>query len=160
MANFVIGKDIFQESGDLYLITVNTVGAMGKGLAENFAIKFPELFKRYKHDCKMKIITIGNPAIYQAEDGKHYMMFPTKENWRNDSRYDYIAEGLHWMTEHVGEEDGEINPKWKIVVPPLGCGNGNLKFPLVSEMIKQASEQMPNEMVVIYPPWMQEEVVE
>lgn len=154
MAEFIIGKDIFKEPGDLYIITVNTVGVMGAGLAKSFAELHPDLFLKYKHDCKMKIITIGHPTIYEGTDGKKYMMFPTKENWRNGSLYDYIAKGLEWMVANVGEEEGEINPKWKIVVPPLGCANGGLDFDIVSEMIAEASNQMPNPMVVITPPWM------
>ena len=81
MAEFIIGKDIFKEPGDLYVITVNTVGVMGAGVAKAFAELHPDLFLRYKHDCKMKSITIGHPAIYEATDGKRYMMFPTNENW-------------------------------------------------------------------------------
>lgn len=154
MAEFIIGKDIFKEPGDLYLITVNTVGVMGAGLAKSFAEQHPDLFLKYKHDCKMKIITVGHPAIYEGLDGRKYMMFPTKENWRNGSTYDYIAKGLEWMVNNVGEEEGEINPKWKIVFPPLGCANGGLDYDIVSEMIQTASELIPNKCVVIAPPWM------
>lgn len=154
MAEFIIGKDIFREPGDLYIITVNTVGVMGAGLAKSFADQHPDLFLKYKHDCKMKIITIGHPAIYEGDDGKRYMMFPTKENWRNGSMYEYVALGLDWMRNNVGEEDGEIDPKWKIVFPPLGCANGGLDFDIVSEMIAEATADMPNRCVVISPPWM------
>ncbi|MFO5854860.1 hypothetical protein ACLBSO_32960, partial [Klebsiella pneumoniae] len=63
MAEFIIGKDIFNVPGDLYLITVNVVGVMGAGLAKSFKEKYPELFERYKHDCKKRIITIGNRVM-------------------------------------------------------------------------------------------------
>lgn len=153
MAKFVIGKDIFKEPGDLYLITVNTHGVMGAGLAEKFREKFPDLFTKYKHDCKYRIITIGNPVIYLADDGKRYMMFPTKDRWQDPSQLDYLSAGLQWMVDNVGEEDG-IDPSWKIVVPPLGCGNGLLEWEDVSKMIQLFSEHIPNEMIVVYPPWM------
>lgn len=153
MAEFIIGKDIFREAGDLYLITVNTIGVMGAGLAKSFKEHYPDLFERYKHDCKMKVITTGHPVIYQATDGKNFMMFPTKENWRSPATYGYVADGLQWMIQNVGEEDG-IDPKWKIVVPPLGCANGGLSFDIVQEMIEETSKQMPNPIVVVYPPWM------
>jgi hypothetical protein len=153
MAKFIVGTDIFREPGDLYLVTVNTVGVMGAGVAKAFAQAHEELYLRYKHDCKLKIITIGHPAIYQGDDGKKYMMFPTKENWKNPSEYRYIAAGLDWMIENIGEEEGMIDPKWRIIVPPLGCGNGGLDFDIVSEMISDAAKEIPNEMVVIYPPW-------
>lgn len=50
MAEFIIGKDIFKEPGDLYVIPVNTIGVMGAGLAKAFALDHPDLFRRYKHD--------------------------------------------------------------------------------------------------------------
>lgn len=154
MADFIIGKDMFLEQGDLYIITVNTVGVMGAGVAKDFASRHPDLFLRYKHDCKMKSITIGHCALYEGTDGKKYLMLPTKENWKFDSTYDYVGLGLHWISENIGEEEGQINPKWKIVMPPLGCGNGNLSFDIVSEMIEEMSGKIPNKVVCVYPPWM------
>lgn len=149
MAEFKLGRDIFDEPGDLYVVTVNTVGVMGAGVAKAFADRYPELVERYKHDCRYRIITIGHPVVYRADDGKHFLMFPTKENWRNDSRYDYIGAGLQWMINNVGEEDG-IDPQWRIVMPPLGCGNGHLNFDIVSEMIAKAAQDMPNPIKVVY----------
>lgn len=154
MAKFIIGKDIFKEPGDLYVIPVNTVGVMGAGLAESFALDHPDLLRRYKHDCKMKSITIGHCALYEAENGKKYLMLPTKETYKQDATYTYVGLGLHWITENIGEEDGQINPAWKIIMPPLGCGLGKLSFDIVSEMIEETSTKIPNQVVVVYPPWM------
>lgn len=151
MVEFIIGTDIFKEPGDLYLITVNTHGIMGTGLAKVFKDKFPELYQRYRHDCKMKMIAIGQPVIYKADDNRHYMMFPTKERWQDPSQPTYISSGLDWMVNSVGEE---IDPKWKIVIPPLGCANGGLDFNIVKETISTFLDAIPNEVVVVYPPWM------
>lgn len=154
MVEFVIGTDIFKHDGDLYLITVNCVGVMGAGLAKSFKEAHPDLYERYRHDCKMKMITIGNPVIYQADNGKRYMMFPTKDRWQDDSQPGYISAGLTWMVDSASEE-GDIDPKWKIIIPPLGCANGGLNFSNVRETIKVFGEAMPNPIVVVYPPWME-----
>lgn len=154
MAEFVIGKDVFKEPGDLYVITVNTIGVMGAGLAKDFAERHPDLFKRYKHDCKMKSITMGHPALYEGTDGKKYLMFPTKENFKKPSEYSYVALGLKWLAENIGEEEDQIDPKWRIIMPPLGCGLGGLSFDIVSEMIGDTAKEIPNKIVVVYPPWM------
>ncbi|AEH03532.1 hypothetical protein AVT69_gp107 [Pseudomonas phage PhiPA3] len=157
MAEFIIGKDIFQEPGDLYVITVNTVGVMGAGVAKAFRERHPDLFQRYKHDCKMKIIQIGHPVIYKGDDNKHYMMFPTKERWQDPSLPSYISAGLQWMVDNIDEnaDDDFIDSKWKIVMPPLGCGHGKLHFPDVRAMIEEFSQHIPNQLVVVYPPWME-----
>lgn len=154
MAEFIIGKDIFREEADLYLITVNCHGVMGAGLAKSFKELYPDLFLKYKHDCKLKIITIGNPVIYEADNGKRFMMFPTKDRWQDPSLLNYISRGLEWMVANVDEPDG-IDPNWKIVVPPLGCANGGLSFGEVRQMISAFAKDMPNRIVVVYPPWME-----
>ncbi len=154
MAEFIIGKDIFKEPGDLYVIPVNTIGVMGAGLAKAFALDHPDLFRRYKHDCKMKSITIGHCALYEGDNGKKYLMLPTKENFKMDSTYEYVGMGLHWVAENIGEEEGQIDPKWRLIFPPLGCGLGNLDFGMVSEMIDEMAKKIPNKVIVVYPPWM------
>jgi hypothetical protein len=141
MAIFTDRWNLFAIEADLYVITVNTVGAMGAGLALAFKKRYYDLFCLYRTDCFNKNIRINKPVIYQADDGKHFMMFPTKANWRNPSRYDWIAENLHWMTEAVGEE---IDPSWVIAMPPLGCSNGGLEPEFVADMIEEWSGTVPN----------------
>lgn len=148
MTAFIQGEDIFAVPGDLYLITVNTIGVMGTGLAESFAKRFPDLRKQYRKDCNRGLIQVGRPVIYPGPDNKHYMMFPTKMNWRDPSQYPWIQVGLEWMIEAVGEE---IDPKWHIVIPPLGCANGKLSFGAVAPMISEAAQRMPNDVTVVYP---------
>lgn len=154
MAEFIIGKDIFREEADLYLITVNCIGVMGAGLAKSFKLLYPDLYLKYKHDCKLKIITIGNPVIYKADDGKRFMMFPTKDRWQDPSLMNYISRGLEWMVANSDEPEG-IDPSWKIVIPPLGCANGGLQFSEVRQMIAAFAKDIPNQIVVVYPPWME-----
>lgn len=154
MAEFIIGKDIFREEADLYLITVNCIGIMGAGLAKSFKLLYPDLYLKYKHDCKLKIITIGNPVIYKADDGKRFMMFPTKDRWQDPSLINYISRGLEWMVANSDEPEG-IDPSWKIVIPPLGCANGGLQFSEVRQMIAAFAKDIPNQIVVVYPPWME-----
>ena len=148
VTGFIQGEDIFAIEGDLYLITVNTIGVMGKGLAESFAKRFPDMKKQYKRDCDSGRLQVGRPLIYQGPDSKHYMMFPTKINWRDPSQYPWIQVALEWMIEAVGEE---IDPKWRIIIPPLGCSNGGLSFSAVAPMIAEAASRMPNDVTVVYP---------
>lgn len=151
MTEFVVGRDIFSVPGDLYVVTVNTVGVMGAGVAKAFKELQYDLYCLYRTDCRLKNIQTGKPVIYHGDDGKYYMMFPTKQNWRNPSEYLWIEQGLYWMVESVGVE---IDPEWTIIIPPLGCGHGGLNFKFVAPMIKEAADQMPNKVVCVYPPWL------
>lgn len=148
MTAFIQGEDIFAIPGDLYLITVNTIGVMGKGLAESFALRFPKLKAQYRRDCFSGKLRVGRPLIYDGPDGKQYMMFPTKINWRDPSQPVWIQLGLEWMIEAIGEE---IDPKAHIVIPPLGCANGMLSFQDIAPMISEAAQRMPNPVTCVYP---------
>ena len=54
---------------------------------------------------------------------KYIINFPTKGHWRSQSRMKDIESGLMDLIKVVKE----LNIK-SIAVPPLGCGNGGLKW--------------------------------
>lgn len=148
MIIFEEGDDIFKVDANIYVITVNCIGVMGKGLAKSFRVKYPELYERYKRDCRKGTIGIGRPVIYEHESQKRFMMFPTKLNWRNPSRYDYISSSLQWIKNAIGTE---ISPTDSIVMPPLGCHNGGLSFEMVSLTIAEVLQSLDNLVIVVYP---------
>lgn len=151
MITWVEGDDIFKIEGDIYVITVNTVGVMGTGLADSFKKRCPLLYEQYRRDCRAKRLRIGAPLIYVDDQDIRYMMFPTKESWRNPSEYPYISASLSWMRDAVGTE---IEPEERIVMSPLGCHNGGLSFHAVSLMIDKYCSEMPTPITVVYP-WYQ-----
>lgn len=151
MIEWVEGDDIFAIEANVYVITVNCVGVMGTGVAEAFRDRERALYRQYRKDCKDGVIRIGRGVVYDKEPRLQYVMFPTKQNWRNKSRYDYIEQGLDWF---FGEGIADIHPDAHIVMSPLGCGNGGLSFEMVSLMIAQAMEGNYHRLTVVYP-WYQ-----
>lgn len=115
--------------------TVNTVGVMGKGIALQFKDAFPENFRRYATACRNKTFNIGDLLVVKEqnlEGEKIIINFPTKTEWFKKSQYDYIEQGLKKLA-HVIEE----NHITSIAIPPLGCGNGGLKWEKVKPMIEK-----------------------
>lgn len=141
-------SNLFDIKADLYVITVNTVAVMGAGIAKAFKERYYDLYRLYRTDCFQKRLQTGKPVIYQADDGLRFMMFPTKEDWRNPSRYDWVAQGLYWMIDQVGKE---IDPQWVIAMPPLGCGHGRLDWNAVRPMILHLGNEMPNKIICTLP---------
>lgn len=141
-------KNIFKVSGDVYFIPVNTVGVMGAGIAKAFKDQFPELYLQYKKDCKTSALSVKHPVMYQADNEKYYVMFPTKDNWRNSSQPNWIAEGLENFTEILKDS---LKPNHQLVIPPLGCGHGKLEFDLVKEIIINFASTIENPIVLIEP---------
>lgn len=148
MMELIKPKNIFKVKGDVYFIPVNTVGVMGAGIAKEFRERFPELYERYKKDCKTKNLSINHPVMYDGPDDKYYIMFPTKDNWRNPSILTWIAEGLDNFTEIL---ELELNDKHVLVIPPLGCGHGRLDFTTVKGVIEEFSKTIKNPIKLIEP---------
>lgn len=115
--------------------TVNTVGVMGKGIALQFKEAFPLNFKQYALACKSKWLQPGKLLIVKENTllGERLIInFPTKTEWYLKSKYEYIETGLQALVAEL--QKGEIK---SIAIPPLGCGNGGLRWDKVKELIEK-----------------------
>ena len=92
MIEYIEG-DIFESPAQVIVNPVNTIGVMGKGLALEYKKRYPQMFEKYKSVCEKKQLTIGKlMLLYEAV---HWLLlFPTKENWRDQSKLEYIESGL------------------------------------------------------------------
>lgn len=131
--------------------TVNTEGVMGKGIALQFKLAYPLMFKAYENACKRKEVRLGKVHVFDLGglvDGHRWIInFPTKGHWRSRSRLIDVETGLEDLVETIKELDIK-----SIAIPPLGCGNGGLNWDDVRPMIEQAFEQLPNVEVLLFPP--------
>ncbi|HTA27386.1 MAG TPA: macro domain-containing protein [Bacteroidia bacterium] len=130
--------------------TVNTVGVMGKGIALQFKERFPINYKLYSDACKKKEIAIGKMFVvkentFQGE--KIIINFPTKTEWYKPSQYDYIEEGLKDLVRVIKEYKIQ-----SIAIPPLGCGNGGLKWDKVKPLMDKYLVGLPDIHIQIYEP--------
>ena len=136
MIEYIEG-DIFDSPAQVIVNTVNTVGVMGKGLALSFKKRYPDMFESYKKVCEKHQLTIGNLMLHQEAD--HWiLLFPTKENWRNPSKLEYIEKGLMKFVSTYAEK--HIT---SIAFPKLGCGNGELDWNLVRPLMERYLKPLP-----------------
>lgn len=131
--------------------TVNTVGVMGKGIALQFKERFPNNFLAYSNACKNKELVPGKLLVYIEKDLKGnetiIINFPTKTVWYQKSKYEYIEEGLKELINVI------LKYKIKsISLPPLGCGNGGLKWSKVKELIEKYLSSFNSIDIRIYEP--------
>lgn len=130
--------------------TVNTVGVMGKGIALQFRQTFPDNFTAYAAACKQGRVEPG--AMFVTETGalthpRYIINFPTKRDWRAKSKMEDIEAGLSALVAVVRERGIR-----SIAVPPLGCGNGGLKWSEVRPKIEAAFAELPDVRVLLYGP--------
>ena len=136
MIEYIEG-DIFDSPAQVIVNTVNTVGVMGKGLALSFKNRYPDMFESYKKVCEKHQLTIGKLMLHQEAD--HWiLLFPTKENWRNPSKPEYIEKGLMKFVNSYAEKHIA-----SIAFPKLGCGNGELDWNLVKPLMERYLKPLP-----------------
>ena len=136
MIEYIEGN-VFNSPAQVIVNTVNTVGVMGKGLALSFRKRYPGMFEAYKRACDKHQLTIGKLMLYYAPD--HWiLLFPTKENWRNPSKLEYLEAGLYKFVNTYAEKGIS-----SIAFPKLGCGNGELSWDDVKPVMEKYLRQLP-----------------
>ncbi|MCU0427573.1 MAG: macro domain-containing protein [Candidatus Kapabacteria bacterium] len=126
--------NILEIHAEALVNTVNLQGVMGKGIALAFKKQFPKNFKLYKAAAEAGELAMGKMFVTETDElTPHYIInFPTKDHWRYPSKLSYIEEGLQDLVRIIREKNIR-----SIVVPPLGCGNGKLRWSDVHPLIEQ-----------------------
>ena len=150
MINYTTG-DLLQSGAQALVNTVNTVGVMGKGIALHFKETFPHNFAVYADACRRGELAPGRMLVVEDTSlttGKRLIVnFPTKQHWRNPSRYEWVESGLQDLVRVIAQY--HIS---SIAIPPLGCGNGGLDWNKVKPMIEQALSPLEGVDVMVYEP--------
>lgn len=146
MFHYVTG-DLLQSSAEALVNAVNCEGYMGKGIAYQFKLQFPETNAAYVKACKNGELLPGK-LHYFRERGKLVINFPTKNKWRAKSKLEYIEGGLYALIDLIGDMGIQ-----SIAIPPLGSGNGGLNWDDVKQVIARQLEPVSSLVeIFIYEP--------
>ena len=145
MLSYVHG-DILESDAYCLVNTVNCEGYMGKGIAYQFKLKFPDNNQSYIKACRSGQLTVGK-LHYSYEKDKMIINFPTKIEWRANSKIEYIEAGLDELRYLI--EKLKIK---SIAIPPLGCGNGGLNWDEIRPLIQQKLDTIKNTDIFIHEP--------
>jgi len=129
---------------------VNTVGVMGKGIALMFKEAYPDNFRAYQAACKRGDVRVGKIFVHQRRElvgPKWIINFPTKDHWRNDSKIEWIVEGLRDLRGFLEREN-----IGSVAIPPLGAGNGKLDWSLVKEVIEEELGSLGEINITVFEP--------
>ena len=142
--------NLLESEAEVLVNTVNTVGVMGKGIALMFKDRFSENFRLYAAACKAKKVFTGKMFITEVHEisGPRWIVnFPTKEHWRAPAKMVWITEGLQDLKAFLLEKNIR-----SIAIPPLGAGNGGLKWDDVRFEIESALSDLHAIDINIYEP--------
>lgn len=129
--------DIFNSPAQVLVNTVNVVGVMGKGVALEFKKRYPDMFHYYQQLCDKKMLDVGKLSLWKNEE-KWVLLFPTKKDWRNPSKMEYIEKGLAKFVASYYKLGIE-----SIAFPRLGCGNGKLDWKDVKPLMERYLKDLP-----------------
>jgi len=142
--------NLLEAEVDALVNTVNTVGVMGKGIALMFKERFKENFKQYARACKDGEVVTGRMHVTRTGElsgPKWIINFPTKQHWRKPTRIEWVEEGLQDLKATILSEGIR-----SIALPPLGCGNGGLKWTQVKPLIEAALGDLEDVKIIAYEP--------
>lgn len=146
--------DMFFSRLQTLTISVNTVGVMGKGLASRTRYQFPDVYVKYEDACRDKSLTTKTPVIVKRsksiaseiaesagflgdETATWFLLFATKEHWKEASKIEYIIDGMRWVLDNY--KSSGIR---SLALPALGCGLGGLKWSEVGPILCSVGNAM------------------
>jgi len=141
--------NLLEAEAEALVNTVNTVGVSGKGIALMFKEAFPANFRAYAAASKAGEIAPGGLFITERRDmlGPRYIInFATKQHWRAPSRFEWIREGLAALRREI-----EARRIRSIAIPPLGAGNGGLRWADVKPLIEEQLSGLDCDVTVFEP---------
>jgi O-acetyl-ADP-ribose deacetylase (regulator of RNase III) len=145
---YLVEGDMFFSKQQTLTISVNCMGVMGKGLASRTRYQFPAVYVYYEDLCKQKKLRLGMPYLYKGGLSRDYeladepaslengvtetwfLLFPTKDNWRNRADIKGIKKGLQWVCDNYRAEGIK-----SLAMPALGCGLGWLDWSEVGPLL-------------------------
>ncbi len=140
--------DMFFSKLQTLTVSVNVIGVMGAGLASRAKYQFPDVYVYYQDLCRKKKLQLGKPRLYKreasfehdladepsslsnADIAKWFLLFPTKQHWKNRADMEGIEEGLRWIVKNYKKEGIK-----SLAIPALGCGLGQLEWREVGPLI-------------------------
>lgn len=146
----IVTGNLLDADAEAIINTVNTVGVMGKGIALQFRMAFPANYEAYKKACDHKEVQTGSMFVFdmgRMVNPRYIINFPTKRHWKGKSRMEDVESGLIDLIKVVKELGIHT-----IAIPPLGCGNGGLKWSEVRPRIVTAFKELPDVQVLLYEP--------
>lgn len=119
---------VYEGPGDLFACrmqtitcSINTVGAMGKGIALEFKHRVPGLYEYYREhyrDRPPHYPSIHRLEVFTLAPRRKVLLFPTKDHWRFPSKLGMIQANLEQLAcryEELGIDS--------LGLPLIGCGH-------------------------------------
>jgi len=144
MAYIEIKGNIFNSKAMAIVNTVNCVGAMGKGIALEYKLRFPDMFAEYQKVCFARQLRPGQILPYR-KSSPWILNFAIKDEWKDPSRPEWIEETLIKFVKSY-QRMGITS----IAFPWMGAMNGGLNIEIIKSLTRSYLNNLPNIDIEVY----------
>lgn len=138
MIKFVTG-DMFKTKCIAVINPCNCRGVAGRGISLYLKKMAPINYNKYNSVCKMGLLIPGRCAVVETDELSEYVKyiinFPTKDDWKEPSKIEYIRSGLGDLVSAMRDFDIK-----SVAMPAIGCGCGGLEWSRVKTTIVEILE--------------------
>ena len=144
MAYKEVSGNIFNTKAMAVVNTVNCVGAMGKGIALDFKLRFPEMFKEYQRICFQRLLKPGQILPYK-KSSPIILNFAIKDDWKEPSKIEWIEETLKKFVDNY-KKLGITS----VAFPWMGAMNGGLPIEVIKELTRKYLSSLDDIDIEVY----------
>ena len=124
--------------------TVNCVGAMGKGVALDFKLRFPDMFREYQKICFKHLLKPGQILPY-TKSTPIILNFAIKDDWKDPSRVEWIEETLQKFVAKY-----HALGITSVAFPWMGAMNGGLPFETIQRLTRKYLSELDDIEIEVY----------
>ena len=136
--------NIFNSNAMAVVNTVNCVGVMGKGIALEFKLRFPEMFKEYENKCFQKTLKPGQILPYKKST-PWILNFAIKDHWKDPSRIEWFENSLLEFCSLYKE----LGIK-SVAFPWMGAMNGGIPIDSIKSVLRRYLEELEDIDIEVY----------
>lgn len=136
--------NIFNSNAMAVVNTVNCVGAMGKGIALDFKLRYPEMFKEYQKICFKHLLKPGQILPY-TKSSPIILNFAIKDDWKDPSRVEWIEETLQKFVANY-----HALGITSVAFPWMGAMNGGIPLELIQQLTRKYLSELDDIDVEVY----------
>lgn len=131
MAYKEISGNIFNTKAMAVVNTVNCVGAMGKGIALDFKLRFPKMFKEYQRICFQHLLKPGQILPY-TKSTPIILNFAIKDDWKDPSKIEWVEETLQKFVDNYKKLGIS-----SVAFPWMGAMNGGIPIETIKSLTRK-----------------------
>lgn len=131
MAYKEISGNIFNTKAMAVVNTVNCVGAMGKGIALDFKLRFPKMFKEYQRICSQHLLKPGQILPY-TKSTPIILNFAIKDDWKDPSKIEWVEETLQKFVDNYKKLGIS-----SVAFPWMGAMNGGIPIGTIKSLTRK-----------------------